>query len=321
VKVQLRRGLVVLVLLALAAAVPTALAIGSGPNDGVRAGVRTGGVPVWGRATLPASAVSASAGSRAETVRLSSDGRSRTAIVLDTDQPTDRHSAGPVPLVVVLHGRNSTPAEELVRTGLADLAANGSAVLAYPAGIGQSWNATTGCCATAAKQHVNDVGFLRALLTAIDKHLPVDPSRTYLVGYSNGGRLALTAACAVPGIAGVATYGTAEPARCATGRTLPPVFIGYGSADPHTAPGHVPGHGITAPATAADWRSVEGCTDASSRSTVGPATLTEWTSCRDHGRVALARWDGLTHRWPGAGVVPADATGAALMWRFLTSSS
>ncbi|MGW6281333.1 alpha/beta hydrolase family esterase [Kribbella sp. NPDC055071] len=307
--IRFRRGLAVLVLLALAAAVPTALAIGSGPGIGVRAG----GEPVWGPATLPASAVSA--GARAETVRLSSDGRSRTAIVLAPQ--ADR----PVPLVVVLHGRNSTPTQELVRTGLAGLAANGSAVLAYPAGIGRSWNATTGCCATAAKQHVNDVGFLRALLTAIDKHLPVDPTRTYLVGYSNGGRLALTAACAVPGIAGVATYGTAEPARCATGRTPPPVFIGYGSADPHAAPGHVPGHGITAPVTAADWRSVEGCTDASSTTAVGPATITEWTSCQDHGRVALARWDGLTHHWPGTDAVPSDATAGTLMWSFLTDTN
>jgi polyhydroxybutyrate depolymerase len=312
--VKIRRTLAVLALLALAAAVPTALAIGSGPSAGVQARP-----PVWGPAALPASAASASAGTRAETVRLSSDGRSRTAIVLAPD--TAPRTGPPVPLVVVLHGRNSTPAQELVRTGLADLASSGSAVLAYPAGIGRSWNATTGCCATAAKQHVNDVGFLRALLTAIDKHLPVDPSRTYLVGYSNGGRLALSAACAVPGIAGVATYGTAEPARCASGRTPPPVFVGYGSADPHTAPGHVPGHGITAPVTAADWRSAEGCTDASSTTAVGPATVTEWASCRNKGRVALARWDGLTHRWPGTGVVPSDATASALMWHFLTNTN
>ncbi|MDT7644055.1 MAG: polyhydroxybutyrate depolymerase [Pseudonocardiales bacterium] len=308
-KTRFRRGLAVLVVLVLAAAVSATLAIGHGPD----AGVQGGSVPIWAPATLPTSAVLA--GTRAETVRLSSGGRSRTAIVLTP------HTDRPVPLVVVLHGRNSTPDQELVRTGLTDLAANGSAVLAYPAGIGRSWNATTGCCATAAKQHVNDLAFLRSLLTAIDQHAPVDPHRTYLVGYSNGGRLALTAACAVPGIAGVATYGTAEPARCAAGRTPPPVFIGYGSADPHAAPGHVPGRGSTGPGTAAEWRFVEGCTDASSRTTVGPATVTEWTACRGSGRVALVRWDGLTHSWPGAGVVPADATGGALMWRFFTGSS
>ncbi|MGW6196910.1 alpha/beta hydrolase family esterase [Kribbella sp. NPDC055110] len=305
-----RRALVVLVLLALAAAVPATLAIGHSTDGGV-AGA-TSGTGVWGPATLPASAVPAAKGTRPEIVRLTSGGRSRTAIVLTP------HTDRPVPLVVVLHGRNSTPAQELVRTGLTGLAASGSAVLAYPAGIGRSWNATTGCCAAAAKQHVNDLAFLRALLTAIDKHAPVDPSRTYLVGYSNGGRLALTAACAVTGIAGVATYGAAEPAQCAAGRTPPPVFIGYGSDDPHAAPGHVPDRGTTAPVTAADWRSVEGCTDASSRADVGPAAVTQWTSCRYGGRVELVRWDGLTHRWPGVGVVPPDATGGVLMWRFLT---
>jgi polyhydroxybutyrate depolymerase len=311
VTTHFRRGLAVLVLLALAAAVPATLATGHGPGTSVTGAAPIWG-PVWGPAALPAPADSASAGTRTETLRLSSGGRSRTAIVLTP------HTDRPVPLVVVLHGRNSTPAQELVRTGLTDLAADGSAVLAYPAGIGLSWNATTGCCATAAKQHVNDVAFLQVLLTAIERHVPVDPSRIYLVGYSNGGRLALTAACAVPGIAGVATYGTAEPARCAAGRTPPPVFIGYGSADPHAAPGYVPGHGTTGPGTAADWRSVEGCADAPSITTAGPATVTEWTSCRGDGRVALVRWDGLTHRWPGAGVVPPDATGRALMWRFLT---
>ena len=80
------------------------------------------------------------------------------------------------------------------------------------------------------------------------------------------------------------------------------MFIGYGSADPHAAPGHVPGRGSTGPGTAAEWRLVEGCTDASSRTTVGPATVIEWTACQGSGRVALVRWDGLTHRWPGAGV-------------------
>ena len=165
---------------------------------------------------------------------------------------------------------------------------------------------------------MNDVAFLRALVTAIEEHTPVDPSRVYLVGYSNGGRLALTAACALPGIAGVATYGTAQPARCPAGRPPLPVLIGYGSADPHAAPGYVPGGGTTGPVTAAGWRSVDGCAGAPSTTTVGPATVREWTSCRGDGRVALVRWDGLTHRWPGPDLVPTEATGRALMWRFLT---
>jgi poly(3-hydroxybutyrate) depolymerase len=41
-----------------------------------------------------------------------------------------------VPLLLVLHGRDTTPAQELVRTGFAELAAHGDAVLAFPAGSG-----------------------------------------------------------------------------------------------------------------------------------------------------------------------------------------
>jgi len=44
-----------------------------------------------------------------------------------------------------------------------------------------------------------------------------------------------------------------------------------------------------------------------------------WTSCGPGGRVELARWDGLGHRWPGTGWVDPDATARQLIWRFLTS--
>jgi polyhydroxybutyrate depolymerase len=289
----------VLAALALAATVPASLPAGHGPDVGVAAAVA---VSSW---------VPAATDARTATLRLSSGGRLRTAIVLTP--PGDR----PVPLVVVLHGRDTTPAQELARTGFADLAAAGDAVLAYPAGVGRSWNARTGCCATAARLHVNDVGFLRALIPAVAAHAPVDLGRVYLVGYSNGGRLALTAACALPGIAGVATYGTAEPAVCPAGHAPVPVLIGYGSRDPHAAPGYVPGAGSTGPGTAAGWRSVDGCAGPAATSTAGPATVRQW-DCRDGGRVALVRWDGLTHRWPGTGVVPPDATGRAVIWRFLS---
>jgi len=305
---RLLRGLVACAVLAGVAAVPASLAaVHASPRAGVAAATA---VPAWGPAALPAPAVAASAGSTTGTIRLTSGGRQRTAIVL-----TPR-TTRPVPLVVVLHGRDSTPAEELVRTGFADLAANGQAVLAYPAGVGESWNARTGCCAMAAKQKVNDVAFLGALVTAIEKHAPVDPSRVYLVGYSNGGRLALTAACALPGIAGVATYGTAEPARCDSPHP-PPVLIGYGSTDPHAAPGHA--RGITGPETAADWRSVQGCAGTPSITTVGPATIKSWNTCRNNGRVELIRWADLNHHWPNAAVVPPNATGRTLIWTFLTA--
>jgi polyhydroxybutyrate depolymerase len=297
--------LALLAVLTLVTALPASAPAGETPDVGVAA---AGTVPVWHTTTAVAPGV------HAATVRLAAGGRLRTAIVLSP------RTTRPVPLVLVLHGRDTTPAQELVRTGFADLAGHGDAVLAYPAGIGRSWNARTGCCAAAARLHVDDVGFLRALIAAIEAHAPVDRARVYLIGYSNGGRLALTAACALPGrFAGVATYGTAQPARCPAGMPPLPVLIGYGNLDPHAAPGYVPPGAVTAPAAAAGWRSVDGCTGAPALSYVATATVKVWTSCRAGGRVELARWDGLGHRWPGTGWVDPDATARQLIWRFLTS--
>jgi hypothetical protein len=60
--------------------------------------------------------------------------------------------------------------------------------------------------------------------------------------------------------------------------------------------------------------------------TVGPGGPVQpsgavWTAGAADGRVALAlvRWDGLAHRWPGAGWVDPDATARLLTSRVLTS--
>jgi poly(3-hydroxybutyrate) depolymerase len=109
--------------LALVTALPASAPAGETADVGVAA---AGTVPVWRTTTAVGPGV------HAATVRLPAGGRLRTAIVL-----TPR-TARPVPLLLVLHGRDTTPAEELVRTGFAELAAHGDAVLAYPAGVGQS---------------------------------------------------------------------------------------------------------------------------------------------------------------------------------------
>src|SRR5437773_1561304 len=63
-------------------------------------------------------------------------------------------------------------------------------------GVSESgdWNAGT-CCGAAARENVDDVGFLKAVIDRVSKQLPVDQKRIYIAGFSDGGRMAYHAAC------------------------------------------------------------------------------------------------------------------------------
>ncbi|MBV9593862.1 MAG: hypothetical protein JO147_08745, partial [Actinobacteria bacterium] len=56
----------------------------------------------------------------------------------------------PIPLIVVLHGINASPTQEIERDEFLPLVAAGKAALLYPAGYDQSWNTADGNCCGAA---------------------------------------------------------------------------------------------------------------------------------------------------------------------------
>ena len=47
----------------------------------------------------------------------------------------------------------------------------------------------------AASRDVDDIGFLRAVIDELTRRLPIDTTRIYVVGFSDGGRMAYRAAC------------------------------------------------------------------------------------------------------------------------------
>jgi polyhydroxybutyrate depolymerase len=98
------------------------------------------------------------------------------------------------PIVVVLGGAGSTTSNEIARDEFLPGVNDDKDELVYPVQIGKSWNAI-GCCDAAAKENVNDVGFIEALVPKID---PGHTRPVYVVGYSNGGRLAYRLACTDP---------------------------------------------------------------------------------------------------------------------------
>ena len=100
------------------------------------------------------------------------------------------------PIVVVLGGADSTTSNEISRDEFVPGVNEDKDELVYPVEIDKSWNAI-GCCDGAAKANVNDVGFIEALVPKID---PGHTRAVYVVGYSNGGRLAYRLACTDPAL-------------------------------------------------------------------------------------------------------------------------
>ncbi|MCW3045656.1 MAG: Poly(3-hydroxybutyrate) depolymerase-like protein, partial [Actinobacteria bacterium] len=104
-------------------------------------------------------------------------------------------ATGRLPALVVLHGRKSSVTVEESRDGLIQLAKQGKALVVYPSGYGQSWNAGA-CCGPAQLAGVDDVSFVTNLIRSVGSR--PDVSAVYLVGYSNGGRMAYDIVCAHP---------------------------------------------------------------------------------------------------------------------------
>ena len=86
------------------------------------------------------------------------------------------------PILVVLSGAAATTSDEITRDRLMPYATAGKVELVYPMAIEESWNAI-GCCDGAAKLNIDDVGFMKALVPAID---PGRARPIYIVGYSVG---------------------------------------------------------------------------------------------------------------------------------------
>jgi poly(3-hydroxybutyrate) depolymerase len=96
--------------------------------------------------------------------------------------------------VIALHSLFHTNTEPRDTWGLEELAQTQRFAVAYPDGLDGSWNAGT-CCGSAVTKNVDDVGWLRALISNMLSRYPIDPHRVYLVGFSNGGMLAYRYAC------------------------------------------------------------------------------------------------------------------------------
>jgi polyhydroxybutyrate depolymerase len=127
---------------------------------------------------------------------LEHDGRTRTWLTYVPARP----AAYPA-LVIVLHGSMGTAAQARAVYGydFDRLADRDGFVVAYPQGVEGNWNDSRIVGDFPARRlHIDDVGFLQALVDRLVAERGIDRTRVYVTGVSNGGAMVLRLAQQVP---------------------------------------------------------------------------------------------------------------------------
>ena len=251
----------------------------------------------------------------------SARGRVRTFIV---HVPAAVADGKPLPVLLAFHGGGGNASGFQKYAGLDRIADREGFVVVYPDGSGQlgrrllTWNAGD-CCGYAHTAGVDDVAFALAILKRLAADVPLDRTRVYATGHSNGAmmayRLAADAADRVAAIAAVA--GMMTVARFAPAQPVPMLHI-HSVDDPRAL--YRGGLGPPFPGTdlrtehasveggLARWMVVNRCAteprvaesrEAPAGASTHSAELLVYEPCETEAAVAHWRLTGAGHGWPG----------------------
>ncbi|MGH7356319.1 MAG: alpha/beta hydrolase family esterase [Candidatus Rokuibacteriota bacterium] len=191
-------------------------------------------------------------------------GRERTYVVQVPPRAGER---GPLPVILAFHGGGGNASGFKKYAGLDTIADREGLVVVYPDGTGPlarkllTWNAGA-CCGYAQSHDVDDVGFALAILAALTQEMPLDATRVFATGHSNGAMMAY---------------------RLAIEASVEPGLRRWAAFD-----------GCPAEARVTEQR--EG---SRRREESHTATLLVWAPCAPGVEVAFWRLTGAGHGWPG----------------------
>lgn len=229
---------------------------------------------------------------------------------------------GPVPLFIGLHGGTGWGDQFATTNHIEGLAESNGFIIVHPDGVkigggpGGVWNGGI-CCAIAARENVDDVGFVNALIDQLGREHEIDPHRVFAFGHSNGGimsyRLACELADRIVGIGVVA--GTLGIDTCAPSQPVSVIHV-HGTADENLPiTGGVGAESISA----ADFpppregfetlAALDGCPDPE-ETTVGDITTALRTPCDARSVVEFVTIETAKHAWPGGTPIVTPASGA-----------
>lgn len=238
--------------------------------------------------------------------------------------PPHAATGRPLPLLIAFHGGGSSAAGMKDHYGIDRVADRFGYVVAYPNGsgflkqIGLTWNAGK-CCGYALEHHIDDTGFIAAVIDNVARRIPIDAKRVFAAGHSNGAMMAHRVAIelenqivAIAAVAGSLVYDTRR-------RTAPrPVLIIHSIDDPLAL--YQGGESSLRPSTGKRshhepientvkwWAENNGCGSAPVFGSVLEKTLSrkrftaqkiEYDDCRNGGKVIFWKLSGTGHAWPG----------------------
>jgi len=247
----------------------------------------------------------------------------------------------PVPQVFVFHGGTGNAESAIRMSGFNEVADQNGFLAVYPNGTSRvssdillTWNGGE-CCGYAQQKNVDDVGFVRAIVTDIQSLANIDAKRIYATGMSNGGilshRLACEAADIFAAIAPVA--GTLNFSQCNPSQSISVIEF-HGTGDQH-----IPYDGGFGPASLVNvdftsvqdsvgfWTSFNKCdSQPKTDNTTDGIRHETWAGCAASTSVELYTVIGGGHAWPGGEAGRADAdqptqiiSASQLIWEFFAA--
>jgi polyhydroxybutyrate depolymerase len=232
----------------------------------------------------------------------------------------------PRPVIINFHGGGSTGAAQQKYTQMDLVADREHFIVVYPNGTGRGrflvWNAGT-CCGAAPAKRIDDVGFIRALIADLEKRTPIDRSRIYATGLSNGAMMSYRMAAEAPDLVAAIAPVSGSMVLASFHPTLPvPVMHFHSVDDPRAL--YNGGLGPPFPMTTtrvfhppveeqlAKWIAHDGCrsTPKIEKRLAGEgttATKLVYAPCTSGAAVVFWKMSGSGHVWPGKDAVPAAA--------------
>lgn len=242
---------------------------------------------------------------------------------------------GPVPLVIDMHGFLNRPGTQRDFSRFEDLAVEEGFIVVWPYGINWSWNGGgdpwvsdftlqeevgVGCCGHALNEGIDDAGFLREMVSQLQREHALDQDRLFLSGFSNGCVLAQRMATEMSDLLdGVACMAGVLMVEAPATYTPIPVLEIHGTED--SVVSYEPDYWPGAMANFETWRELNQCTGATEEVwREGEHTMIQATECASGATVALLTLVGFDHPvYQGEDGLEIDTTRMA--WDFLDANA